>query len=109
MKMPMNWKLIVNYSKNFYNTENAGLDLKNSKINNQIINLSKQYLSEEELSLLFFSCDAVFLPYKVSSGSGIMFDGLGHGKPFISSNLGFFKEFSELNLGIVSNRKASFF
>ncbi len=105
MRMPKNWKIVVNYSKNFYNTENASLDLRNSKINNQIINLGKQYLTEEELSLLFFSCDAVFLPYKVSSGSGIMFDGLGHGKPFISSNLGFFKEFSELNLGIISYRK----
>ena len=98
---PLNWKLIVNYSRNFYNTELTDLDLKNSKINNQIINLGRQYLTEEELSLLFFSCDAVFLPYKVSSGSGIMFDGLGHGKPFISSNLGFFKEFSELKLGSI--------
>ena len=105
MKMPLNWKLVVNYSRNFYNTEVADLDLKNSKINSQIINLGRLYLTEEELSLLFFSCDAVFLPYKVSSGSGIMFDGLGHGKPFVSSNLGFFKEFSDLKLGLVSNRK----
>ena len=103
--MPLNWKLVVNYSRNFYNTEVDDIELKNGKVNNQIINLGKQYLTEEDLSLLFFSCDAVFLPYKVASGSGIMFDGLGHGKPFISSNLGFFKEFSEMNLGIVSNRK----
>ena len=105
MKMPLNWKLVVNYSRNFYNTEVDDIELKNGKVNNQIINLGKQYLTEEDLSLLFFSCDAVFLPYKVASGSGIMFDALGHGKPFISSNLGFFKEFSEMNLGIVSNRK----
>ena len=69
-----------------------------------MINLNKKYLSEEELSLLFFSCDAVFLPYKVCSGSGLMFDGLGHGKPFVASNLGFFKEFSSKNLGIVTER-----
>ena len=104
MRMPLNWKLVVNYSKNFYNTEGADLDLKNSKINDQIINLGKQYLTEEELSLLFISSDATFLPYKVSSGSGIMFDGLGHGKPFISSNLDFFKEFTQFGLGIVSSR-----
>ena len=105
MRMPKNWKLVVNYSKNFYNTENAGLDLKNSKIIDQVINLNKQYLSEEELSLLLFSCDAVFLPYKVSSGSGVMYDGLAHGKPFIASDIGFFKEFSEMNLGMISRRE----
>ena len=83
--MPMDWKIVVNYSKNFYNIETTDLELeKNDK---QVINLNKQYLTEEELSLLFLSCDAVFLPYKVSSGSGIMFDGLGHGKPFIASDL----------------------
>jgi glycosyltransferase involved in cell wall biosynthesis len=103
IKMPANWKLVVNYSRNFYNEEDTQLDLEN-KNKNQVINLNKDYLSEEELSLLFFSCDAMFLPYKVSSGSGIMYDGLGHGKPFIASDLGFFKEFSALNLGIISKR-----
>ncbi|HEU5120143.1 MAG TPA: hypothetical protein VFT71_04070, partial [Candidatus Nitrosocosmicus sp.] len=105
MKMPKDWKVVVNYSKNFYNTEKSVLGLKGSKIGNQIINLNKQYLSEEELSLLFISCDAVFLPYKVCSGSGVMYDGLGHGKPFIASDLGFFKEFTDMKLGIASNRK----
>ena len=103
--MPKNWKIVVNYSKNFYNTENASLDLRNSKIIDQVINLNRQYLSEEELSLLLFSCDAVFLPYKVSSGSGVMYDGLAHGKPFIASDIGFFKEFSKMNLGIISKRE----
>lgn len=103
MKMPDNWKLVVNYSKNHYNKEDTDIDLKN-KVDNKIINLNKQYLSEEQLSMLFFSCDAVFLPYKVSSGSGVMFDGIGHGKPFIASDLDFFKEFSDLNLGVVSKR-----
>ena len=109
MKMPDNWKLVVNYSKNHYNKEDADMDLKNKANNNQIINLNKQYLSEKELSMLFFSCDAVFLPYKVSSGSGVMYDGLGHGKPFIASDIGFFKEFSDLNLGIVSKRNSHAF
>ncbi len=100
IKMPKDWKLVVNYSKNFYNTEKINFEFHDDKV----INLNKKYLSEEELSLLFFSCDAIFLPYKVCSGSGIMFDGLGHGKPFVASNLGFFKEFSSINLGIVTER-----
>lgn len=111
IKMPKNWRLVVNYSKNFYNNE-MGDDLelfKKDDDNNQIINLNRNYLSEEELSLLFFSCDAVFLPYKVSSGSGIMFDGLGHGKPFVASDLSFFKEFSSMNLGLVSKREPEAF
>ena len=31
MKMPLNWKLVVNYSRNFYNTEVDDLELKNGK------------------------------------------------------------------------------
>ncbi len=100
LKMPKDWKLVVNYSKNFYNDEKIQFEYHDDKV----INLDKRYLSEEELSLLFFSCDAIFLPYKVCSGSGIMFDGLGHGKPFVASDLGFFKEFSSENLGIVAKR-----
>ena len=34
-----------------------------------------------------------------------MYDGLAHGKPFIASDIGFFKEFSAMNLGIVSKRE----
>jgi glycosyltransferase involved in cell wall biosynthesis len=100
LKLPKDWKLVVNYSKNFYNNEKIRFEFQDDKV----INLDKRYLSEEELSLLFFSCDAVFLPYKVCSGSGIMFDGLGHGKPFVASDLGFFKEFSSEKLGIVAKR-----
>ena len=100
IKMPKDWRLVVNYSKNFYNKEKIDFE----SHDNKVINLNKRYLSEEELSLLFFSCDAVFLPYKVCSGSGVMFDGLGHGKPFVASNLGFFNEFSLRKLGIVTTR-----
>jgi glycosyltransferase involved in cell wall biosynthesis len=100
IKMPKDWRLVVNYSKNFYNNEKINYEFQDDRI----INLNKKFLSEEELSLLFISCDAVFLPYKVCSGSGVMFDGLGHGKPFVASDLGFFKEFSSMNLGIVIKR-----
>lgn len=105
IQMPKNWKLVINYSKNFYNKENIEIKLPEKNI----INLNKDYLTEEELSLLLFAVDALFLPYKVSSGSGTMFDGLGHGKPFIASDLGFFREFSNMNLGIVSKRDPTSF
>jgi hypothetical protein len=40
----------------------------------------------------------------VTSGSGVMYDGLAHGLPFISSKLEFFKEFSDMKLGMMANR-----
>ena len=43
--------------------------------------------------MLFYAADVVILPYKVTAGSGVMFDALAHGLPFIATNLGFFKEF----------------
>jgi hypothetical protein len=55
------------------------------------MNLNKDYLSEEEMSLLLYASDIVFLPYRVSSGSGVMFDGFGHDLPFLASSLGFLK------------------
>jgi glycosyltransferase involved in cell wall biosynthesis len=59
-----------------------------------IVCLQKGFLSDEELSLLLYAADALILPYKVSSASGVMFDGLAHGLPFVATDLGFFKEFS---------------
>jgi hypothetical protein len=38
-----------------------------------------------------------------------MFDGLAHGKPFIASDLPFFKEYSSLGLGIAVKRKPDAF
>jgi glycosyltransferase involved in cell wall biosynthesis len=62
------------------------------------------FLNDTELSLLFHAADVVLLPYKVSSGSGVMFDALAHGLPFISSDLEFFREFSSMGLGIAVKR-----
>ena len=53
--------------------------------------------------------DAVLLPYKVSSGSGVMFDALAHGLPFIASDLEFFREFASMGLGITVKRHAKAF
>ena len=71
--------------------------------------MERTTLSEDDLSLLFFASDVVFLPYKAIAGSGTMFDGLGHGKPFLASNNGFFSEFARLGLGIIAKRNASSF
>jgi glycosyltransferase involved in cell wall biosynthesis len=44
------------------------------------------------------------LPYKITSGSGVMFDSLAHRLPFVASDLDFFKEFAEMGLGITAKR-----
>ncbi len=106
MNIPDGWKLVLNYSKNHYNKQTIDLNLHNKK---NLINLERDYLSEEELSLLFFASDVVFLPYKAIAGSGTMFDGLGHGKPFLASDNGFFREFANLGLGIITERNVSNF
>lgn len=100
MKVPAGWKIVVNTSRNHYNIEKIS-----KKFDNEgVIELGKGFLTDKELSLLFYSADALMLPYKVSSGSGVMYDGLAHGLPFVSSNIEFFKEFSNLGLGISVER-----
>ena len=76
---------------------------------NNAISLHLGYLDDVMLSKLFFSCDAVIFPYKVVSISGVLFDALAHGLPFIASDLKFFREFAEMGLGIASHRNASSF
>ena len=101
MKMPDGWTLVVNSSKGHYSIEN--LNLKWEKADN-ILDLQRGFLSEEELSTLFYACDAAILPYKVTAGSGVMFDALAHGLPFIATDLGFFREFAAKGLGITAKR-----
>ena len=67
------------------------------------------FLNDTELSLLFHAADAVLLPYKVSSGSGVMFDALAHGLPFIASDLEFFREFASMGLRITVKRRPKAF
>jgi hypothetical protein len=92
MDIPQSWTIVINSSKNHYNMETLNPRFEHPKI----INLDMDFLNDTELSLLFHAADAVLLPYKVSSGSGVMFDGLAHGLPFIASNLEFFREFSSM-------------
>ncbi len=61
------------------------------------------------MSKLFFACNAIIFPYKIVSISGVMFDALAHGLPFIASDLRFFKEFADMGLGIVCKRTTKSF
>jgi len=106
MKMPDGWTLVVNSSKGHYSTENV--DLKWEKADN-ILDLQRGFLSEEELSILFYASDAVILPYKVTAGSGVMFDALAHGLPFVATDLKFFREFASQGLGITVKRNPQAF
>jgi len=100
MKIPDGWKVVINTARNHYGREK----LKDQFENKGVINLNRGFLSDKDLSLLFYCADALILPYKVTSGSGVMYDGLAHGLPFISSKLQFFKEFSQMKLGITVKR-----
>lgn len=106
MSVPNDWKIVINTSKNHYSKEG---EVKKKFENDGVIDLNRGFLDDRELSLLLYSVDALILPYKVSSGSGVMYDGLAHGLPFISSKIEFFKEFSDMGLGISVDRNASDF
>jgi glycosyltransferase involved in cell wall biosynthesis len=106
INVPDDWLIVVNPSKNNYNT-NEKVDLRFK--NESIVDLQKDFLDETELSCLFYAADATILPYTISSGSGVMFDGLAHSLPFVASDLPFFKEFSSKGLGITVKRKPEAF
>jgi glycosyltransferase involved in cell wall biosynthesis len=125
LKLPKEWAIVTNSSKGHYSVETLEMEWerknKGTKGNAQdyyhhyhsndsandlnIIDLQRGFLSEKELSLLFYASDVLLLPYKVTAASGVMFDGLAHGIPFVASNLGFFKEFAAMGLGIISKRE----
>jgi glycosyltransferase involved in cell wall biosynthesis len=104
MRIPDNWTIVISSSVNHTTGERIRLNNLGS-----IINLNQDYLSEKDLSALFYASDAVLLPYKITSGSGVMFDALGHGIPFIASDLPFFKEFASKGLGITAKRTPNAF
>jgi glycosyltransferase involved in cell wall biosynthesis len=111
IEIPCGWKVIVNSSKSHYDTEKNDLNIignaRNSSSNdnnNNIINLQRDFLNERDFSMVLHASDVVLLPYKLTSGSGVMFDALGHGIPFIASDLCFFREFAAQGLGITVKR-----
>jgi glycosyltransferase involved in cell wall biosynthesis len=109
MQIPSGWAIVANSSKNEYGLDDEKISLRLQKRTGDFISLQKGFLSDEEFSLLLYAADAVLLPYKLSSGSGVMFDGLAHGLPFVASDLPFFKEFSSKGLGITVKREPAAF
>ena len=97
MKLPAGWDLVVKQNKHERGVEKP-VELKNA------ISLNLGYIDDAALSRLFLSCDAIIFPYRVVSISGVMFDALAHGLPFVASDLRFFKEFERMGLGITARR-----
>jgi hypothetical protein len=64
-----------------------------------ILSIYKETFLRKETSLYYFM--HAMLPYRITSSSGVMFDALAHGIPFIASDLAFFKEFAEQGLGLL--------
>lgn len=109
IQVPNGWTILINSSKNEYGLGDEKIILKLERKIKNLICLQRDFLSDEEFSLLLYSADATILPYKLSSGSGVMFDGLAHGLPFIASDLPFFREFSLQGLGITVKRDPAAF
>lgn len=110
LRLPYGWSLVVKQTKHERGFEKP-IELgggKNERDNN-VISLNLGYLDDTTMSKLFFACDAIIFPYKIVSISGVMFDALAHGLPFIASDLRFFKEFAEMGLGIVCKRNTQSF
>jgi len=116
LNIPHDWVIVINQSKNLYGTKDHAtvttIEYLDHKIkgyaNNgdqKIINLNQGFLTDMDLSTLLYSSDVIILPYTVTSGSGVLFDALAHGLPFIATDLGFFKEFEKKGLGITVKRK----
>jgi glycosyltransferase involved in cell wall biosynthesis len=102
LKLPNDWSLVIKQNKHERGREQP-VQIKNS------LNLHLGYLDDVTLSKLFFACDAIIFPYYVVSISGVLFDALAHGLPFIASDLDFFQEFAHMDLGITCKRDAKSF
>jgi glycosyltransferase involved in cell wall biosynthesis len=105
--LPTGWSLVIKQTKHERGFERPIEIGKNNRDN--LINLNLGYLDETAMSKLFFACDAIIFPYTIVSISGVMFDALAHGLPFIASDLKFFKEFADMGLGIVCKRTTQSF
>jgi glycosyltransferase involved in cell wall biosynthesis len=107
LDLPNGWSLVVKQTKHergFERPIEIGTDSNNNNNTDNVISLNLGYLDDTTMSKLFFACDAIIFPYKIVSISGVMFDALAHGLPFVASDLRFFKEFADMGLGIVCKR-----
>jgi glycosyltransferase involved in cell wall biosynthesis len=102
LKLPDDWSLVVKQNKHERGIEQP-VHIENA------VNLHLGYLDDLTLSKLFFACDAIIFPYFVVSISGVLFDALAHGLPFVASDLSFFQEFAQMDLGITCRRDAKSF
>jgi glycosyltransferase involved in cell wall biosynthesis len=93
MKIPDNWIILVNHSRNYYSKER---DITNTLV----VRDNNDSRRDQHLNRGLFELNLGF-----ASGSGVMFDALAQGLPFIASDLGFFKEFAIKGLGIAVKRK----
>jgi glycosyltransferase involved in cell wall biosynthesis len=107
--LPPSWSLIVKQTKHERGLERPVEIANNETGNNNVIPLNLGYLDDTTMSKLFYACDATIFPYKIVSISGVMFDALAHGLPFVASDLRFFKEFANLGLGIACKRDTKSF
>jgi glycosyltransferase involved in cell wall biosynthesis len=109
LRLPNGWSLVIKQTAHERGSERPIEIGKNNNGDNVIISLNLGYLDETTMSKLFFACDAIIFPYKIVSISGVMFDALAHGLPFVASDLRFFKEFADMGLGIVCKRTTQSF
>jgi glycosyltransferase involved in cell wall biosynthesis len=113
LDLPNGWSLVIKQTKHergFERPIEIGTDNNNNNNNtDNVISLNLGYLDDTTMSKLFFACDAIIFPYKIVSISGVMFDALAHGLPFVASDLRFFKEFADMGLGIVCKRTTESF
>jgi glycosyltransferase involved in cell wall biosynthesis len=102
LDLPNGWSLVVKQTKHERGFERP-IEIGTNNTEN-LFSLNLGYLDDTTMSKLFFACDAIIFPYKIVSISGVMFDALAHGLPFVASDLRFFKEFADMGLGIVCKR-----
>jgi glycosyltransferase involved in cell wall biosynthesis len=107
LDLPNGWSLVVKQTKHERGFERP-IEIGTNNTDN-VISLNLGYLDDTTMSKLFFACDAMIFPYKIVSISGVMFDALAHGLPFVASDLRFFKEFADMGLGIVCKRTTQSF
>jgi glycosyltransferase involved in cell wall biosynthesis len=102
ISLPKDWKVVIKQGRHERGSEQP-IQIRNA------INLNLGYVDDNSLSKLFSACDAIIFPYRLVSVSGVLFDALAHGLPFVASDLEFFAEFAQMGLGVVCKRSGEAF
>ncbi len=97
LDLPPGWAIVAKQTSNEPNADNH--------YGQNVTSLPPDYIDDESLSKLIHACDAVIIPRTIAgSSSGVLFDGLAHGLPFVATNLKLFQEFADMELGVVAER-----